>query len=226
MLILTRPLPAARRTAVASRQRGVGGAILFSPVLRILPRKMVGLPPGTPIFTSENGVRAVADQVDLSGRPVIAVGPRTAAVAASYGALPEITGGQADALATALIARGGGEYVHLHGAHVTGDLVGRLQDAGIAAQAEMVYDQQQLPLTGAARHALLGSIPVILPLYSPRSARIVASDLGEKPVNTRVIALSQQVAQSWPWTDTALVATTTEGPAMLDAIAAAVAAQN
>ena len=219
-LILTRPEAAARRFARAVRARGIGGAILFSPMIRIehLP---IGDPgAATLILTSENGVSAVRSA--LRGRKVVVVGPRTAAAAHAAGASPEELGGDSDALADALIACGGGPYLHLHGRHVTGDLTGQLRAAGLSASARVVYDQHVMSLSSAARDALAGPAPTVLPLFSRRSARLVADALGAAPVETTVIAMSEAVAQGWPWPSMALVSRSAEARSMLDEVAAVV----
>ncbi|SFH06884.1 uroporphyrinogen-III synthase [Palleronia marisminoris] len=221
MIVLTRPLPAARRFARALRQLGMDAPILFSPVLEIVPLGGGPLPDGTLVFTSENGVAAASELGSLAGRTVITVGERTAAAARAAGAEAEVLGGDVAALGDAILARGGGPYVHLHGRHVTGDLAGRLQEAGIAAEGRAIYDQRAKPLTEAARSALMGPEPVVLPLFSARSASLTAAALDDRPVNLHVVALGPKVLDSWPWPMATLGADRTDMSAMADATVAA-----
>ena len=62
----------------------------------------------------------------------------------------------------------------------------------------IVYDQQAVPLTNEAGALLAGTAPVILPLFSPRSARLVA-DAG--PVSGgRILPLEyNRVVRSIHW---------------------------
>ncbi|WP_375263598.1 uroporphyrinogen-III synthase [Palleronia sp.] len=223
MIVLTRPLPAARRFARALRDRGIEAPILFSPVMEIVALPGGPLPEGTLIFTSENGVAAAAGLGSLAGRSVVTVGARTAAAAQAAGARAEALGSDVAELGDALVARGGGPYVHLHGRHVTGDLAGQLRGAGLVAEARAIYDQRALPLTGAARAALLGPQAVVLPLFSARSAKLTADALGERPRDVHVVALSRKVQDSWPWSMETLGAGRTDMSAMADATVAACA---
>ena len=219
MIVLTRPLPASRRFARSLRAAGMTAPILFSPVLGIEPFPGPGLPEGvTVIFTSENGVHAAALLGPLAGRRAVAVGERTASVARGYGMEAEALGGDAGALAARLTQRGGGPYLHLHGLHVTSDLAGSLRAAGIAAEARAIYDQRALPLTGAARQGIAKG--AIVPLFSPRSAEIVAEGAGRGARNATIVALSAKVLDSWPWKDRALVAKATDAASMVDATVA------
>lgn len=221
MIVLTRPLPAARRFARALRDRGLEAPILFSPIMEIVPLPGGPLPEGTLVFTSENGVAAADGLGSLTGRTVVTVGDRTAAAARAAGAQAETLGRDVDELRDAIIGRGGGPYVHLHGRHVTGDLAGRLRDAGLAAEARAIYDQRALPLTDAAQAALTGPEPTVLPLFSARSASLTAGALGEWPRHVHVVALSRKVLDSWPWRMATLGAGRTDMSAMADATVAA-----
>ena len=221
MIVLTRPLPAARRFGRALRDRGLEAPILFSPILKIVPLPGGALPDGVLIFTSENGVAAAMTLGSLAGRKVIAVGERTAAAARAAGARAEVLGDDMDSLGASLIARGGGPYAHLHGRHVTGNLAARLRAAGIEAEARTIYDQQAQPLTDAARSALMGSGVAVLPLFSARSASLTAADLGQAPRTLRVVALSAKVRDSWPWRAQTLGAEAKNISAMADATVAA-----
>ncbi len=67
--------------------------------------------------------------------------------------------------------------LHLRGAHTAGNLVKQLTLSGIEASAHIVYDQELLPLNHIAKSLLLGSSPVVIPLFSPRTARAFSAEL-------------------------------------------------
>lgn len=215
-LVLTRPGPAARR--VASEVRGIGwpGAILFSPVLKIVPIGGAAPPDGTLVFTSENGVLATALRGPLHGRSAVAVGDRTACAANRMGARCRSAGGDLRDLVAMLCELGGGPYIHCRGRHVAGDLVSPLGAVGIEAKEVEVYDQVPIALTEAAKRALVAPLPTVLPLYSPRSARIAGETIAAAPIATKVVALSEQVAAAWPWSGRVCIAPRPEAVAIID----------
>ncbi|WP_168771171.1 uroporphyrinogen-III synthase [Palleronia sediminis] len=216
-LVLTRPADQSAEFATLARARGWDGAILFSPVTRIVPLDPGPLPEGELVFTSANGVRAAARLVPLAGRRAWAVGERTAQAARAVGMTCRVAGGDAKSL-FALLRAEPGPFLHLHGRHVTGDLPGWLNDAGIPAQARVVYDQQALGLSDAARQALM-TRPCVLPLMSLRTARLIAEDLGDRPVDTLLLAIAEGVLHNWPWPDRALVAGQPDIAGLLDRLA-------
>lgn len=162
VVLITRPEAAARR--FAAQVEALGLRHVIAPLLRIIEvphdaqavREATGL-----VFTSENGVRFAGPG---NGRPAWCVGPRTAEAAAAAGY--DVTEGPGDAAGLIpLIGDLGPGWLHPHGAHVAA----RLPVPGI-----VVYDQLPLPLPPEAGALLRGSSPVILPLFSPRSARLAA----------------------------------------------------
>lgn len=193
------------------------GPILFSPILEIetvAPADPV--PEGVWIFTSENGVRAAATLgLVQAGAPALAVGERTAQAARAAGLDCRAANGRMSGI-VALIAREGikGPFVHLHGRHVTGDLASRLRADGHVAASMPIYDQVARPLSDAAR-AAFACRDVLLPLFSPRSAALVVRDLQHRPACTRVVALSEAVAEAWPWDDPVTVASKPDSEALL-----------
>ncbi len=213
MLVLTRPDPAAHRFAADARRAGIGGAILFSPILRIVALPGGALPGGTLVFTSEAGVRAAGARGSLAGRRAWAVGGRTARAARAAGARVRVAGGDAAALLRALLAEGRGPYVHCRGRHASGELAGDLAAHGLGAKEVVLYDQVATPLTPAAR-AALGHEDAVLPLFSARSARLVAAELTIRPA-ARVAAISPAVAAAWPWPDEVRTAPRPDAAAVL-----------
>ena len=85
--------------------------------------------------------------------------------------------------------------LYCRGLHTRGDLAARLETAGIPTDEVVLYDARPLPLTRAADAVLSGSRPVVLPLFSPRSARLLAANPIAAPV--RAVAISDAVAEAW-----------------------------
>lgn len=163
VMLITRPEVAARRFAAETEALGLRSVI--SPLLRIVPvphdaealRTAKGL-----VFTSENGVRFAGPG---NGRPAWCVGPHTGACAAKAGYAVREGPGDAAGLIP-LIGDLGPGWLHARGAHVA---------ARLPVPGMVVYDQLPLPLSAEAAALLQGDAPVILPLFSPRSARLAAA---------------------------------------------------
>lgn len=183
VLLMTRPQPAGRHFAdtLAPGLRA-GLTVCLSPLIGIAPRRdpvEIGDARGL-IFTSANGVRAAAGLIGGRDLPSYCVGDATAQAARAAGwDKAQATGADADALVAALLRDPPpGPLLHLRGAHARGDAAGRLAAGGLPARAVTVYDQPALTLTDAARAHLAGRAPVLVPLFSPRSARLFAAQHG------------------------------------------------
>lgn len=148
------------------------------------------------IFTSANGVAAFGALSDRRDLPAVCVGAATTAAARDLGL--EATQGGTDAanLAANLPPDADACWMHLHGAHVTGDLAGLLRARGIAAQAAAIYDQRATPLGATARAAIEAGEITDIALFSPRSARLLVEALApDRPwPPLRLVCLSQAVA--------------------------------
>lgn len=88
-----------------------------------------------------------------------------------------------------------GPLVHLHGRHTRGDIAARLTKAGVLTSGQVIYDQVAMPLTAQARAALTGETPIILPVFSPRSAQLIREN-GAILAPLHAIALSQPIAEA------------------------------
>jgi uroporphyrinogen-III synthase len=195
VLLMTRPPDAARRFAEAlPEELRARLTILFSPLLdiRATGRRVEFSGVRGLIFTSANGVAAADAPRDL---PAFCVGEATAAAAARAGYMAHACGGTADALVEHLLTtRPDAPLLHLRGAHARGDVSARLSTGGLPCSEQVVYEQALLPLTDAARTALLAQAPVIVPLFSPRSAAHF-SNLCPADARPYLIALSPAVAE-------------------------------
>jgi len=200
-VLITRPDPNGFLLADELRNRwGCGVRLVVSPVLQI---DVVGALPDLRevsrlIFTSKHGVAAF---VSLSARRDLAcyaVGPATAQAARDAGFTVAKADGDVEALFDRIMADGpSGHYLHIRGEHSAGDLASRLTAAGRPASESVVYRQAAQPLNEEAQTCLGRECPVILPLFSPRSAQLVFSQINPvAPV--LVAALSNNVALSVP----------------------------
>lgn len=182
ILLLTRPGDDSERTAAR-----IGADVIVAPILQIVPVDHDGAAlaqaPGL-VFTSAH---AVASAGRGRGRPAICVGERTGQVARDAGFAVIQGAGTADSLVP-LIAASPVPLVHPHGRH----LAQRLAVPGV-----VVYDQRPQPLTARARAALMGARPVVVPVYSPRSARLLAGMAAGARAPLWLVAISDAAAAAW-----------------------------
>lgn len=170
---------------------------VVSPLLRIAPHgPLPDLADGDAvIFTSEAGVTAWAALGGGAVGRAWCVGVRTAAAAQTLGFEVAGVAETADAL-VALVAEPG-PVVHLHGRFTRGDVVGRLQARGLRVSGHCIYDQVAQPLSDEALGVLGAEGAICVPLFSPRTAEILAKAL---PTSLRatlfVCAMSEAVAEA------------------------------
>jgi uroporphyrinogen-III synthase len=207
-VLITRPQPQASRFALALTDR-YGARVM--PVLTPLLAPAffhTDLPAGffgSVILTSETGARAAAALAgDLPSR-AFCVGDRTATVAAQAGFQARSAAGDADALFQLLLGQPEhAPFLHLRGREARGDLAVRLRAAGLSAQEAVVYAQEPQCLTTEARNVLEGAGPVLVPLFSPRSAEVFRRALSDIPEGSdiwgrlRIAALSPAIAAIFP----------------------------
>lgn len=195
-LLLTRPEAASRRFLTAlEAMAGAQIPALLSPVMEIRPVE-VTLPsvPAALVLTSENGAIR-AGELGLPPLEAWCVGARTAAVARDRGFHALEAGPDAEALlATLLARRPPGVLLHLRGEHARGDLALRLRAAGLDAAEVVAYRQVALPPTREAREALAGQGPLVVPIFSPRSAVLLSDWAPQTPLH--VVAMSEAVAEA------------------------------
>ena len=200
-ILITRPDPVGARFAAQVRRRfGDDVAVVLSPLLGI--RYCSSLPDmsrvTTLIFTSGNGAEAYGRLAGQRDIPAYAVGDATAAVAREQGLRVIACDGDAPSLVRRMIEdRVRGPCLHLRGEHVAGQIANDLNSAGIETHEAVIYRQPSMPLNDLARSALDQRAPVIVPLFSPRSARLLfENDLGKAALF--VAAMSANVAAEVP----------------------------
>ncbi|WP_374302651.1 uroporphyrinogen-III synthase [Paracoccus sp. (in: a-proteobacteria)] len=182
-LLLTRPLADSRRfAAMLPDWRAV-----LSPILRIVAVDHDGRQlrdaPGL-VFTSAHAVGSAGPG---RGRLALCVGGHTARVARAAGFDVREGNGFAEGLLP-MIEAAGVPLVHPHGRH----LARVLPVPGV-----VVYDQQAVPLTLEAQALLAGGAPVVLPLFSPRSARLVADAAHGARAPLWLVAISDAAMAAW-----------------------------
>lgn len=190
-LVLTRPDRQSRRFAA---ELGLDLPVEIAPVMEIVLSDAgpLGDARGV-IFTSENGVRAAVAS-GLRAGEAHCVGANTARAAREAGFKVRQTGRTADELVAALLAAEDvtGPLLHLSGEHTRGEVAERLSAAGLPTEARVVYRQDERALPQALVARLRDGAPVLLPLFSPRSAALVSAQVGRAP-GAAVICLSDAV---------------------------------
>lgn len=143
------------------------------------------------IFTSANGVRCAPRG---EGQRAFCIGEVTRQAADNAGWQAVCCGGTSDALVAYLIAHPVKSPIwHAAGRHTRGRVAERLGYAGMNVTRVTVYDQALKPLTRQARDALEHASVVIVPVFSPRTARQFATEC-PMMAYPHVLALSQAVA--------------------------------
>jgi uroporphyrinogen-III synthase len=194
-LLMTRPQEASARF-VSQLPRGVQAVfkVIHAPLMRVSPLADQISYEGYQgvVFTSANGV-AAADHAP-GPLPAYCVGQRTTETAKDAGWQAKFCGATAAALVTQLSAAPPpSPLLHLHGRHTREDIASQLTASGLPCDGQVIYEQQLLPLSPKVKREICAQRDVIVPLFSPRTARHFAS-LGLDQVNLTLIALSESVA--------------------------------
>ncbi|MEP2716721.1 uroporphyrinogen-III synthase [Pseudophaeobacter sp.] len=197
-LLMTRPPAAsARFVAQLPPELLVRLTVLEAPLLEI---KLLELEAGLSfdgylgvIFTSANGVTTAG--VPPQGLPAYCIGARTTQAATEAGWQAQNCGATAAELCGSLQATPPPvPLLHLHGRHTRGEVAETLTAAGLLCEGRVIYEQRLLPLEPEIRQQIGAQSDVVVPLFSPRTARHFAS-LGLDQRNLTLIALSQAVAE-------------------------------
>ncbi|MEE9453011.1 MAG: uroporphyrinogen-III synthase [Paracoccaceae bacterium] len=157
------------------------------------------------LFTSMNGVETfikMGGQTDLT---CFCVGDRTAIAARALGLKARSAAGNVQSLISLICDTSDpnhGALLHIRGEHTTGDVIAKLTARGFAIREAVLYRQNPVPLTPQARAAFLSGEIDALPLFSPRTARLLAAELHENPTWPRAhitaLCLSENITQELP----------------------------
>lgn len=199
-LLLTRPRAQSEGFARAFRETfGQDWPVVISPLIEIvhLPATVPGDVGGV-LFTSQHAVAALSGSKLPARLPAWCVGPRTAAAARASG-FDVQAGAPGDAAALLRILQDAGvrgPLLYPRGRHVARDLEQALAPLGIPVIPAIVYDQRPLPATQEALDLVGGTGPVLLPLFSPRSARLAAREFGRARAPIHAAAISKPACEA------------------------------
>lgn len=136
------------------------------------------------ILTSETGAEAAGRLVRAGAvlpRLAFCVGDRTAQAAGAAGF--EARSAKGDATALVALVRASiqeGPLLHLCGEDSAGDIAGTLTKGGLVTHSVAIYAQRPCALTPQALALFGQDDPVLLPVFSPRSARLLAAALPDQ----------------------------------------------
>lgn len=226
-ILVTRPEPDTTRLAEVLRRKG--HEPIIAPLMTIAATDELppaGVESGVLLFTSANGVRAAAARDLKPGCGVFVVGPATAAAAGEAGfAVKAVAEGDAKALAQLIKNHLSTDQllVHVAGADVAGDLKGDLEAAGFTVKRWVAYRAEAAKvLPDAARRFLAGRPGGVL-LFSPRTAKLLASLIADAGLSEAARAHSAlclsaavgEAAAGLPWREIRIAARP-EQSALLD----------
>lgn len=152
------------------------------------------------VFTSANGVHFAPTG---NGLPAYCVGPATTKAASAKGWQARQMGATSDDLVRDMADEPvDGPLLHLAGVHTRGRIAPRLCELGFETRHVALYDQALQNPTPEAQALLCGEEMVIVPLFSPRTAKQFAKS-AESLTSSSVIALSDTVADALGGADVA-----------------------
>lgn len=205
IVLITRPEPDATLLAHQCAERNL--ETIVSPIMEIraIPDLVLPGDAGAIAFTSANGVRMVPNGIarDL---PAFCVGAATAHAAEKAGFEQVFTAkGDVDALAETINAHRDvlvGPVVHIAGTRRAGDLVAALASQNISAIRLVAYETNEASsLPNDIKIALSAGGPLLVPLYSPRTAALFVRLVGDAGLtdalsNCTALCLSEAVARN------------------------------
>lgn len=198
-LLLTRARADAERFVGLLDQQSLDAVdVVYAPLIeiRVCAPSVDQVEPRSVIFTSSNGVRAAKEHGIDTNLPCFCVGSRTTEVAKAEGWPAAFAGATAAELVETLRnIRPQAPLLHLRGTHARGDIAERLTCAGLPTAERIIYDQVLLPLSESAESRLKARTPVIVPLFSPRTARQFANHRGTW-ADLYIAAISPAVAET------------------------------
>ena len=199
-VLLTRPLEESRDLADALEAEGI--AALIWPLTRIAPiASALKLPLATDalLFTSANGVRALAALTPRRDLPALCVGPATVAAARKAGFLNCLdAAGDAHALADLARRSGLRNFFHARGRDTAGDLKGALAATGQQVTEVTLYEALEVgPASAPVASALRRGSVDLVTIWSRRNGEILArhlAALGPRLGQTGLLAISNAAA--------------------------------
>lgn len=195
-VLLTRPLAESRALADMLEEEGI--EVLIWPLTRIVPTvTKLRLPFNVDalLFTSANGVSALAALTDRRDLAALCVGDATARAARKAGFL-NCTSAKGDVRALADLARRSGlrNFVHPRGRDAAGNLKVWLAETGQNVAELVLYQARETGAPPAPVAAALtrGAVDLVT-VWSERNAAILArhlADIGARLTETDLLAIS------------------------------------
>lgn len=196
-ILVTRPEPQGQRFARALVERF---GEFVQPMLCPLIMPAYFSPPlpkgpfGALILTSETASIA-AGRLAQAGADVpklaFCVGDRTAKVAEQHGFKAISAQGDATALIDLVVRHPeAGPFLHLRGRDSRGDVVGHLRAAKLFAADAVVYEQQEQPLSEKVWDVLREEGPVLVPLFSPRTAELFVNQINGRSFSSSLVCVT------------------------------------
>ena len=195
ILLLTRPLGGNERFCLKIKHLLYSCEILDNPIQRIdfLPSLSKINKNSVLIFTSANGLRA-AKKHNLINKKCFVVGANTKKIAVSFGY--DVLGfskDQENLLKLIKSKKPTESMVHIRGKHTVGNLCDALKRNQFSCLDIIGYNQEPLKIKKQNLQKIYSGRPVILPIFSSRSAELLQSNLDLTGFN--VIAISEAVAK-------------------------------
>ena len=195
ILLLTRPLGGNERFCLKIKHLLYSCEILDNPIQRIdfLPSLSKVNKNSLLIFTSANGLRA-AKKHNLINKKCFVVGANTKKIAVSFGY--DVLGfskDQENLLKLIKSKKPTESMVHIRGKHTVGNLCDALKRNQFSCLDIIGYNQEPLKIKKQNLQKIHSGRPVILPIFSSRSAELLQSNLDLTGFN--VIAISEAVAK-------------------------------
>ena len=195
ILLLTRPLGGNERFCLKIKHLLYSCEILDNPIQKIdfLPSLSKVNKTSVLIFTSANGLRA-AKKHNLINKKCFVVGANTKKIAVSFGY--DVLGfskDQENLLKLIKSKKPTESMVHIRGKHTVGNLCDALKRNQFSCLDIIGYNQEPLKIKKQNLQKIHSGRPVILPIFSSRSAELLQSNLDLTGFN--VIAISEAVAK-------------------------------
>lgn len=196
-VLVTRPRAAAERFTADLVQEFPALQVVVSPIMAIIP---IGSLPDLGqyqgvIFTSSNAVEQFSAARQLDGYPCFCVGDTTAAAAQCLGFKVISAGGNSRDLVSLISdLPDTGPLVHVRGVHSKGDVAESLSKLGRSCDTAIVYDQIEQRLNQQAQRLMERNFPMIIPIFSPRSAQLLIKQMQPSELS-HIVAISQAVAE-------------------------------
>ena len=198
ILLLTRPEADSQRflEELPSNVRAAC-EVVIAPLFQIVSTGADIPGDGEIVLSSANALPQIAPH---QGRIAWCVGEKTTERVKSAGFDARFAGHSASELVQQLSEVSPRRLVHVRGTHSRGDISGRLSEAGHDMRVVVAYDQSEVDWTPDIKERLATASAIIAPVFSPRSARLLAARLPSNDV-LHVVAMSSSVASGFNFLD-------------------------